>query len=393
MRVFGIAAMALAVFMQANAAQAEKVMVSIKPVHSLVAAIMKGAGKPGVIVSGNESPHEYQLKPSTAKRLAEAKLVFWIGPKMEAFLEKPLTTIASKARAIALIETKGLVTKEFRESPIFSAKGDDDHDHDHKKGHGKHEDHDDDHKKGHSKHDDHDDDHKKGHAKHDDHDDDHKKGHGKHDDHDDDHKKGHGKHDDHDDDHKKGEGKHADHDHDHDHGGVDVHVWLDPVNAIVMVDAITHALEDLEPKNAALFHKNAEALKKRLKALNKELAKKLKPLKKGRFVVYHDAYQYFEARYGLKAVGAVTVSPEIRPGAKHLRKLKKQMAAKHVTCAFLEPGVDKRLFKILGSTGLKVAELDPAGIDLKPGIELYPTLLRNMASNFKKCVKPHSHAH
>ena len=166
-----------------------KVVASIKPIHSLASYLMDGVAKPDLIVDGYASPHGFAMKPSHAKMLQNADLIFWVGEDLENFLEKPLKSIAKKAEKIELMEIKGLQVLKFRERNIF-----DDHD-DH--GHDDHDDHG-------KKEDDHDD-----HG----HDDEHKE-----DDHDD-----HG----HDDEHK--EDGHDDHGHEgHAHGEYDPHIWLDP---------------------------------------------------------------------------------------------------------------------------------------------------------------------
>ena len=176
------------------AAQAEvKVVASIKPVHSLVAAVMEGVGSPDLIVQGASSPHTYALKPSQAKDLENADLVFWVGHQLEAFLEKPLEAIATKAKAVELLDAHDLIKLKFREGGTF-----DDHGHD-------------DHAEG-EEHDDH------GHEEH-----------------------AEDKHDDHDDE----EHAEAGHD-DHEHGEFDPHVWLDPVNAKALIHEIEKALMEAE---------------------------------------------------------------------------------------------------------------------------------------------------
>ena len=176
-----------------------KVVASIKPIHSLASYLMDGVGKPDLIVDGYNSPHGFALKPSHAKMLQNADLVFWVGEDLETFLEKPLKSIAKKAEKIELMEIKGLNRLEFRERNIFE--GHDDHGHGHKK----------------DKHDDHKE------AKHNDH-----KDHGHKEDKHDDHKE-HG--------HK--EAKHDDH-HGHGHGEHDPHIWLDPMNAKVILLSLIH---------------------------------------------------------------------------------------------------------------------------------------------------------
>ena len=163
-----------------------KVVASIKPIHSLASYLMDGVGKPDLIVDGYASPHGFAMKPSHAKMLQEADIIFWVGEDLENFLVKPLSSIAQKAEKIELMDIKGLTVLKFRERNIFDDHDHDDHGHD---DHGKKEDDHDDH--GHDDHgkkeDDHDDhghdDHGKKEDDHDDHGhDDHGK---KEDDHDD----------------------------------------------------------------------------------------------------------------------------------------------------------------------------------------------------------------
>ena len=121
----------LTLFTSANADI--KVVASIKPIHSLVSYLMDGVAKPDLIVDGYASPHGFAMKPSHAKMLQNADIVFWVGEDLENFLEKPLNSIAKKADKIELMDAKGIVKLKFRERNIF-----DDHD-DH--GHGDHDDH------------------------------------------------------------------------------------------------------------------------------------------------------------------------------------------------------------------------------------------------------------
>ena len=131
-----------------------KVVASIKPIHSLASYLMDGVGKPDLIVDGYNSPHGFALKPSHAKMLQNADLIFWVGEDLETFLEKPLKSIAKKAEKIELMEIKGVKKLEFRERNIFE--GHDDHGHDDHKEHGHKEDkHDDHHEHAHGEHDPH----------------------------------------------------------------------------------------------------------------------------------------------------------------------------------------------------------------------------------------------
>ena len=157
-----------------------KVVASIKPIHSLASYLMDGVGKPDLIVDGYASPHGFAMKPSHAKMLQEADLIFWVGEDLEAFLEKPLKSIGKKAEKIELMEIKKLTKLKFRERNIFGDHGDHGHDE-----HAKKDDHDDHDHDEHAKKDDHDDHDHDEHAKKDDHDDHDHDEHAKKDDHDD----------------------------------------------------------------------------------------------------------------------------------------------------------------------------------------------------------------
>ena len=299
-----------------------RVVTSIKPVHSLVAAVMQGVGTPDLIVEGAGSPHTYALKPSQAKQLQEADLVFWMSHDLEAFLEKSIDGIATKAVSVPLMESRGLMTLGFREGGAF-----DDH--------------------GHDEHDDHDE-----HDKDDDHD--------------------HEKHDDHD---------------EHDHGEVDPHVWLDPENAKAMVHEIEEALAKADPANAATYESNAEAVMAKLDSLVAEIDSELQPVKGRGYIVFHDAYQYFENRFGVSAIGSITVSPEVLPGAERISDLQEKVRSLDATCVFSEPQFEPKLVAtVTENTNARTGVLDPLGTAIDKGPNLYFTLIRNMASSLKNCL-------
>ena len=336
----------------ATTANAEvNVVTSIKPVHSLVAAVMEGVGTPHLIVEGAASPHTYALKPSQAAKLQNADIVFWVGDQLEAFLEKPIEGIATKATSVTLFEAHGLNQIKFREGGAFDSHDHNDHAEDKHDDHG-HDDHrHDDHAK--DKHDDH------GH-------DDHAKD--KHDEH------GH-------DDHAKD--KHDDHGHDE----FDPHVWLDPVNAKAIVHEIEAALSDADPANAGTYEANAAALMAKIDTLVEEVQVELNPVKDRGFIVFHDAYQHFEMRFGMRAVGSITVSPEVMPGAERIRELQDKVRSLDASCVFSEPQFAPKLVStVTENTGAGAGVLDPLGASIKDGPGLYFTLIRNMGSALKGCL-------
>ena len=304
-----------------SAANADvSVVTSIKPVHSLVSSVMQGVGSPTVIIEGAGSPHTYSLKPSQAKQLQDADLVFWMGDELETFLEGPIQNIAKNAKSIKLIDSHGLKKIKFREGGMFD----------------EHDDHDD--------HDDHD---KEKHAK-----------------------------DDHD---------------DHGHGEFDPHVWLDPINAKAVVHEIEEALVKTDPKNAKKYEANADRIAKEMDKLVEELREQLKPVQEKGFIVFHDAYQYFEQRFGVSAIGSLTVSPEVMPGAERVSDLRNKIRDLKATCVFSEPQFEPKLVTTLvEGTGARTGVLDPLGASLTKGPDLYFQLVREMARSLKECLSAKS---
>ena len=310
-----------------------KVVASIKPIHSLASYLMDGIGKPDLIVDGYASPHGFALKPSHAKMIQNADIIFWVGEDIESFLEKPLKSIAKKAEKIELMEIKGITKLKFRERNIFE--GHDDHGH---------------------KEDDHDD-----HAK-------------KEDDHDD-----HG----HDDDHKKDD--HDDHGHEgHAHGEHDPHIWLDPMNAKVILSEMAEHLIENDPKNEAKYKSNLKKAHKDLDKLTQKVKSELN--KDFKSIVFHDAYQYFEKRFDINILGAFTVNTDVMPGAEQLAEIREVIEHDKVSCIFSEPQFNPDIIKAVAKdTNVATGVIDPLGATLDPGKDLYFDLIGNMSKSFKGC--------
>jgi zinc transport system substrate-binding protein len=303
---------------------------------------MDGVAKPDLIVDGYASPHGFSMKPSHAKMLQNADLIFWVGEDLENFLEKPLKSIAKKAEKIELMGIKGLNVLKFRERNIF-----DDHD-----DHGKKEDDHDDH--------DHDD-----HAKKEEHDD--------HDDHDD-----HGKKEEHDD--------HDDHDgHEgHAHGEYDPHIWLDPMNAKVILNEMVEHLIENDAKNAAKYKDNLDKALKDIDKLTIDVMTELSNSVSS--IVFHDAYQYFEKRFNVNILGAFTVNTDVMPGAEQLAEIREIIEHDKVSCVFSEPQFNPDIIKAVAKDmNIKTGIVDPLGATLDPGKDLYFDLIRNMSASFKGC--------
>lgn len=302
----------VSVLLAAPALALDGVVASIKPIHSLVAAVMGDTGKPHLLVQGSGSPHTYSLRPSEAQMLADAKVVFWIGDGLETFLVKPLQSLAPNATIVTLSETEGLTLLDLQEGGAF-----DDHHHDH----------------------------------------------------------------DSDDDHAHE--AHANHDHE----GKDMHLWLDPENARVIVKQVAKILSEADPANASTYRQNAEAVDQRLLALVEETNASLAPVKDRRFIVFHDAYRYFEDRFELQSAGSISINPEVPPSARRVKEIQERIAAAGAVCVFAEPQFEPRIVTVVtDGTEARAGELDPLGAGLEDGPDLYFSLIRNLAASFVKCM-------
>lgn len=333
-------------------AEAPQVVADIAPIHALVARVMDGVGEPTLLVEPGASPHGYALRPSRAAALDRAQAVFWMGEALEPWLEGPLETLGGQARIVELMEVPGTTVLEFREGATFEGHS---HEADGPDAHAHEDDHDD--------HDDH---------GHDDHDKEHED-HG-HDDHDKEHE-----------DHAADAHEEDHDDHGHAHEGADPHGWLDPMNAHVWLGAIADTLSEIDPENATRYAANAAEGRAELDALTAELYDSLTQFRDTRFIVFHDAYHYFENRFDLSAAGAISLSDASDPGAKRIAQVRHTVQEMGVTCVFAEPQFNAGLVKAVTDAGAHVSTLDPLGAELEPGWALYPQLLRGLTEDMRAC--------
>ncbi len=154
-----------------------------------------------------------------------------------------------------------------------------------------------------------------------------------------------------------------------------------------MVQEIKNALIAADPKNEPAFEENARVTIEKLNELISEIDAELEPVKGRGYVVFHDAYQYFENRFGVTAVGSITVSPEVLPGAERIRELQNKVRELDATCVFSEPQFEPKLVAtVTENTNAGTGVLDPLGASISSGPQLYFTLIRNMANSLKKCL-------
>lgn len=331
-------------------ADAPKVATDITPVQSLVARVMQGVGTPELIVRPGASPHGYAMRPSEAAALESADLVFWMGEGLTPWLEGAIGSLAGDAHVIELLGAAGSRVLPFREGVEFAAQG-------HGEAHAEEE-------PGHE-------DHAEDAAGHDDH------GHDE---------EGHDEegHDDHG--HEKEHDDHADDDHGHAHDGADPHAWLDPANARVWLGLIAEELAEHDPDNAAVYAANAAEAEAELVALSAEIAAQIAPVQDRSFLVFHDAYQYFETAFGVSASGAISLGDAADPGPARIAALREMAQEQGVTCVFSEPQFEPKLVETVFGDVATHGVLDPMGSQVEPGPALYPQLIRDMAEALVTCL-------
>jgi zinc transport system substrate-binding protein len=290
-------------------AEAPRVAVSIKPVHSLVASVMAGVATPDLIVRGAASEHGYTLRPSDAKRLSEARLVFWVGPLLETYLAQPLATLAGQATVVEIATAPGVVLLPARGGGAWEAENEEPHV-------------------------------------------------------------------------ATGDAEQA-------LRSKDPHLWLDPMNGIAIARVAAAQLAAIDPPNARRYSSNETALERRLLALDAELKGRLEALRGRQFVVFHDAYQYFERRYGLSAIGSIMIDSDHQPGARRLREMHDKIVASGARCVFREPQFEPALVNTVAEgSEARSATLDPLGAELPEGPDLYQKLLESLAGSLVACLRP-----
>lgn len=319
-------------------AEVPKVAADIAPVHSLVASVMGDLGTPELILPPNGDPHHFQLRPSQMRMISAADLVVWVGPALTPWLEDVLHSGAAEGRAeLQLLDPDHLfmvIDSTLAMPDTETEVGADAHDHD--------ADHGPDAAEAHNGHDD----------------------------------------------EHTGHAEHADLGHlGHDHGPIDPHVWLDPLNAQHFLDEIAKALSTFDPENAAIYARNADTTKARIATLTERIAQELIPLHDVVLIPYHDAYQYFFTRFDLQMSGSLSATDAAAPSAARLRELRDTLTASTRPCLFTEPGANDRLIRSVlpSDSDALIRHLDALGTTLTPGPDLYEAVIRDMANAILSC--------
>ncbi|MGH7124478.1 MAG: zinc ABC transporter substrate-binding protein [Stellaceae bacterium] len=282
---------------------APPVAVTVRPLHSLVSAVMAGVGKPDLVISGTAPARDYVPARGEVERLAKARFVFWVGPMLERNLASRLASIAGATEVVAVSAGAGIVLRPTRTSGAWGLE----------------------------------------------------------------------------DDAPIGSGTVSETDGD---------LWLDPRNARAIAAAVTARLAAADPAHAGRYTGNAAKLYQRLDALDAAFQQQLGPVASARFLVYRDNYQYLEQRYRLKVAGAVLGAAGEPPGPIRMEAVRRQIRLSHARCVFGEPDTPEKLLDaVTDGLGVHTGTLDPEGVSLKPGPDLYFDLMNGLLGSLRKCLQ------
>lgn len=273
------------------------VVASIRPIHSIVSAVMQDVSKPTLLLNKEQSPHNPILKPSQIKQLQNADIIFMIEPEFETYLKKPLKSLKPNTLVIYLQNVSGITKLPYRENAD-----------------------------GHSHH--------------------------------------------------------------HDHKSIiDGHIWLSPANAKIMINTIADILATQDPKNKRQYLKNAASYNHKLAELDEEISQELKPVKKKPFLVFHDGYQYFQHYYELNGQGSIVFEPNDPLKASRLQEIEKQIKDQKIQCIFQDTPGNPRVIKLFEKQfKIYTQTLDPLGVEIPEGPELYLKLLKNLSNHILQCL-------
>ena len=302
-----------------------KVVATIPPLHSLAASVLEGVTRPTLLIKGARSPHDFTLRPSDVEMLERADLVLAVDASFETGISRVVSRLSGRVPVLFMMQIDGVKLLRVRGSALRSIENIDAGEH---QGHG-HLDH-----------------------------------------------------------HAEGRGNELATARGMEH--FDPHLWLDLGNAVVFVRDLAKkigALKGVEPQTIERINQNAEKLVARLNMLDLELKAQLAPFRKKPFLTYHDAYHYFERRYGVNSLGAVTSGAHSQPGVRHLAEVRALLKSGGALCLFTEPQFPPKLaHRLIDGTAVQLAVLDPLGAAIAPGSGQYFTLMKALGDNLASCL-------
>ena len=292
-----------------TASATERIIVTIKPLHSLVAGVLGNTEEASLLVDANISPHGFNLKPSQLQSMQKADIIFYIDDSFETFLHRAFEVLPDNVDKISVARESGITLLTYRNDETSDMVDDEHHDEEH-------------------------------------------------------------------------------HHHHHTDGAYDMHIWLDPANAIKIVALIADKLIARYPANQATYQANASTLVAKLNRLDAKLKTYLYPIKDQAFITFHDAYQYFERAYGLNYAGAISLGDNMPLSPSRILAIHEKLRHAGATCIFKEPQFPDRIIETIGEDfDVKIGVLDPLGAEFTNGADLYFELLNNMAQNLRQCLE------
>lgn len=187
------------------------------------------------------------------------------------------------------------------------------------------------------------------------------------------------------------EGEHHHHDeddHGHDHGELDPHVWLDPMNAKAQMEAIKHAMVKADPANAAHYEANYEKYAAEFDALDAEFRAALDPLPNKEIVVSHQAFGYLCAAYGLTQESIEGLAPDSEPDPARMVEIIEFIKEYEVSTIFFEELASPKVAETIAkATGAVTDKLNPmeglSGERIAAGADYFSVMRENLAALVK----------
>ena len=270
------------------------VLVTLKPLHSLVSALMLDIGEPGLLLDNLQSPHDYSMKPSDRRRINQADIIIYASADIESFIPAIQNSLPQQ-KFIKLTNIPGLKLLETR---AFDS-----------------------------------------------------------------HAQQHNHH-------------------------IDGHIWLSIDNAIIISQYLSNEFIKQDPLNSERYRTNSNKQISKLRQLKKDIQQQVLPLRNQAFLMFHDAFQYFENEFQLSSGMFVTTSPDHKPGIRHILKLKQKIQQQNIRCIFYEPPhIPKIIQTLTEGSKIQLIPLEPLGIKYEMGNEQYFKLLSDISYNLYNCLK------
>ncbi len=285
------------------------VLSDIAPTHSLVSMVMGDIASPSLLIDSSNSPHDFSLRPSDARKLSDADIIVYTSSVLTPWLDDALTSLADGTPLVELVTTQGTTLLEFRDNNVF------DHDHSHDHDH-----------------------------------------------------------------------KHATDEHDS-ASTFDPHAWLDPSNAQVWLKRIANELAAIDPENADGYQANALDAIKMIEEMSGQVQQTISSINEHSYVVFHDSYHYFESYFDIHAIASINLGDGTHPSISQITQLKALLKETKTTCVFSEPQYSERLVNtITEGTSARRGVLDPLGVNLSPGADLYSRLIESLSNELLRCL-------